>query len=140
MSRSATETTLLWLFVINLGIAFGAGLYEHRIVVPRWIDSSAGTGTHWNAEAARRDDTGRRFWAFVTTLPLTLTFQKRIINSRGTNTTSATTAQRIGASKRCGLKENRPPGEMPVLHRHSLASLGGSECIQLVRMSQCQPT
>ena len=23
---------LLWLFVINLGIAFGAGLYEHRIV------------------------------------------------------------------------------------------------------------
>jgi len=72
MSRSATETTLLWLFVINLGIAFGAGLYEHRIVLPRWIDSSAGSGTHWNAEAARRDDTGRRFWAFVTTLPLTL--------------------------------------------------------------------
>jgi hypothetical protein len=28
---------LLWLFVINLGIAFGAGLYEHRIVVSRWI-------------------------------------------------------------------------------------------------------
>src|SRR5712691_12207460 len=77
----------------------------------------------------------------LTILPLTLTFQKRIINSRGTNTTSATTAQRIGASKRCGLKENpRPPGEMPVLHRHSVVSLGGSECIQLVRMSQCQPT
>ena len=31
------STTLLWLFVIDLGIAFGAGLYEHRIVVPRWL-------------------------------------------------------------------------------------------------------
>jgi hypothetical protein len=27
---------------------------------------------HWNAETARRDDTGRRFWAFGTTVPLTL--------------------------------------------------------------------
>ncbi len=33
------STTLLWLFVINLGIAFGASLYEHRIVVSRWIIS-----------------------------------------------------------------------------------------------------
>ncbi len=66
------STTLLWLFVINLGIAFGAGLYEHRIVVPQWISSSPASGSHWNADAARRDDTGRRFWAFVTTLPLTL--------------------------------------------------------------------
>lgn len=57
---------LLWLFVINLGIAFGAGLYEHRIVIPRWI------GSHWIAGAARDDDTGRRFWAFVSTGPLTL--------------------------------------------------------------------
>jgi hypothetical protein len=63
---------LLWLFTINLGIAFGAGLYEHRIVVPRWISSSSEYGTHWDAEAARRDDTGLRFWAFVTTVPLTL--------------------------------------------------------------------
>jgi hypothetical protein len=67
-----TSAILLWLFIINLGVAFGAGVYEHRIVVPRWIDSSAGTGIHWNAEAVRRDDTGRRFWAFVTTVPLTL--------------------------------------------------------------------
>jgi hypothetical protein len=66
-----TSATLLWLFVINLGIAFGAGLYEHRIVASRWITSS-GSGSHWNAEIARRDDTGRRFWAFVTTVPLTL--------------------------------------------------------------------
>jgi hypothetical protein len=27
---------------------------------------------HWNPEAARQDDTGLRFWAFVTTGPLTL--------------------------------------------------------------------
>jgi hypothetical protein len=64
-------TTVLWLFVINLGIAFGAGLYEHRIVVSRWV-SSGESGARWNAEAARIDDTGRRFWAFASTIPLTL--------------------------------------------------------------------
>lgn len=71
---SSTTTALgLWLFVIFLGIAFGAGVYEHRIVVPRWINASmAELGGHWNAEAVRQDDTGRRFWAFVTTIPLTL--------------------------------------------------------------------
>jgi hypothetical protein len=62
----------LWLFVINLGIAFGAGLYEHRIVVSKWIRTSPDSGKYWNAEAARQDDTGRKFWAFVTTVPLTL--------------------------------------------------------------------
>jgi len=62
---------LLWLFVINLGIALGAGLYEGRIVVPRWLQAEGST-LHWNAEAAVTDDTGRRFWAFVTTGPLTL--------------------------------------------------------------------
>ena len=64
-------TIFLWLFVINLGIAFGAGLYEHRIVVPRWV-AADDAGGHWNAEQARRDDTGLRFWAYVTTGPLTL--------------------------------------------------------------------
>jgi hypothetical protein len=66
------QTTLLWLFVINLGVAFGAGVYEHRLVVPRWLSAPLESGAHWNAEAARQDDTGRRFWAFVSTLPLTL--------------------------------------------------------------------
>jgi hypothetical protein len=66
-----TSTILIWLFVVNLGIAFGAGLYEHRIVVPGWIGSGDGQA-HWNAEAARRDNTGLRFWAYVTTGPLTL--------------------------------------------------------------------
>ena len=68
---SGTSTWLLWLFVINLGIAFGAGLYEHRIVVSDWIATSP-DGAHWNADVARKDDTGRRFWVFVTTVPLTL--------------------------------------------------------------------
>jgi hypothetical protein len=68
----AVSSALLWLFVVNLGIGLGAGLYESRIVVPHWITSSPDLVQHWNAEAARRDDTGRRFWGFVTTLPLTL--------------------------------------------------------------------
>jgi len=58
---------LLWLFVINLGIVFGAGLYETRISVARWL------GPHgWDAAAARSDDVGRRFWGMTTTGPLTL--------------------------------------------------------------------
>ncbi len=66
------DSILLWLFVVNLGVAFGAGLYEHRIVVSRWIATAPGARSRWDSEAARRDDTGRRFWAFVTTGPLTL--------------------------------------------------------------------
>jgi hypothetical protein len=38
---SSTAALVLWLFVIFLGIAFGAGVYEHQIVVPRWITASA---------------------------------------------------------------------------------------------------
>jgi hypothetical protein len=67
-----TSTVLLWMFVINLGVAFGAGLYEQRIVFPTWLSSSLQSGLHWNGEMARRDDVGRRFWGFVSTGPLTL--------------------------------------------------------------------
>src|SRR5947199_3980774 len=66
------STILLWLLVINLGLTFGAGLYEGRIVVSEWISFSPESGVHWNRDVARRHDTGRRFWAFVTTVPLTL--------------------------------------------------------------------
>lgn len=62
---------LLWLFIINLGTAFGAGVYEAKIVIPQWT-TAAGPGFHWNAEAARRTDPGQKFWAFMTTVPLTL--------------------------------------------------------------------
>src|SRR5450432_1610856 len=64
--------TLLWLFVVNLGVVFGAGIYEARISVPRWIGVSHAPAPGWHPEEAQRDDTGRRFWAFTTTIPLTL--------------------------------------------------------------------
>jgi hypothetical protein len=63
---------LLWLFVLNLGLAFGAGMYEGRITLHDWLVSSADGTLHWNAEAAQRHNSGVRFWVFVTTVPLTL--------------------------------------------------------------------
>lgn len=71
MSFSIAEI-LLWLFVLNLGIACGAGLYETRLVLPQWFDRSASGGYLVNGEAMRQLDSGRKFWAFVTTGPLTL--------------------------------------------------------------------
>ena len=56
------EAILIWLFVINLGIAFGAGLYEARVVIPQWLDLPP---TSW-------PNTGLMFWVYVTTIPLTL--------------------------------------------------------------------
>ena len=63
---------LLWLFIINLGTAFGAGVYEAKVVIPQWTTVAEGPGFHWNADAARRTDPGPKFWAFMTTVPLTL--------------------------------------------------------------------
>lgn len=71
MTQYFTEI-LLWLFVINHGVAFGAGLYEQRIILPQWFSVSPESGLRVNSEAMRRTDTGRRFWAYVTTVPLTL--------------------------------------------------------------------
>ena len=65
MTSHVTEI-LLWLFVMNHGIAFGAGLYENRMIVGPWIDALQ------RGEDAQMPDSGRRFWAFVTTMPLTL--------------------------------------------------------------------
>lgn len=69
--QDRTRVAVLTLFTIFLGITLGAGLYELRIEVPQWIEQTA-AGYQWNAAAARDADTGRRFWAFVTTGPLTL--------------------------------------------------------------------
>src|SRR5687767_4035511 len=63
---------ILGLFLLNLGVALGAGFYESRVVLPEWTRPPSGAGFHWNAELARRTDPGLRFWAFVTTGPLTL--------------------------------------------------------------------
>ena len=68
----AISRILLWLFVINLGIAFGAGLYESRVVFPQWLISLPDSTYRWNAEAARNANTGLSFWVFITTVPLTL--------------------------------------------------------------------
>ena len=59
---SRIPTVLLWLFVINLGVAFGAGLYESRVVVSEWA----------NIPREAWPNTGVRFWVYVTTVPLTL--------------------------------------------------------------------
>jgi hypothetical protein len=53
---------VLWLFVINLGVAFGAGLYEARVVIPQWQNIPPGA---W-------PNTGLMFWVYVTTVPLTV--------------------------------------------------------------------
>ena len=63
---------LVWLFVIDLGIAFGAGLYERRMVIPEWFVGTPGPHLRVDREAMRRTDPGRKFWGFVTTLPLSL--------------------------------------------------------------------
>lgn len=58
---------VLGLFVINLAMAFGAGLFESRIVIPMWFSRSG-----INKEAIINTDTGRKFWGMITTVPLTL--------------------------------------------------------------------
>jgi Domain of unknown function (DUF1772) len=63
---------LLWLFVMNLGIAYGAGLYEKRIVLPQWFSKSEESEFRVNSDAMSQTNTGLRFWAYVTTVPLTL--------------------------------------------------------------------
>ena len=63
---------LLLSIIINLGIALGAGLYETRIVLPLWFHQSPNGNYQVDFDAMRRIDTGRKFWGFVTTAPLTL--------------------------------------------------------------------
>ena len=65
-------TFLIWMLAVFYGITVGAGLYEARIVLPLWRN------------AARTGDwieTGRRFWVFVSTVPLTLTILAGLIVS-----------------------------------------------------------
>jgi hypothetical protein len=60
--RQYIPRILLWLFVINLGIALGAGIYEQRVVIPQWE----------NIPPQEWPNTGLLFWVYVTTVPLTL--------------------------------------------------------------------
>jgi hypothetical protein len=76
---------LLWLFVINLGISFGAGLYEKVIILPRWFTKFPEIGYRANVNAMREMDTGRKFWGGVNTVPLTLlTIANLIVSMRAT--------------------------------------------------------
>ena len=70
--KQPIASLLLWLFIINLGTAFGAGLFESRVLVPQWLSGSEQSGYQWNAAAAREANTGLAFWVYVTTVPLTL--------------------------------------------------------------------
>lgn len=47
--RDSAAYFVLWLFILNLGIAFGAGLYESRIAVPQWLSGTPEAGYRWNA-------------------------------------------------------------------------------------------
>ena len=69
---SKVSILALWLFVINLGIVFGAGLYEARIEFPQWLVISADGEPFWDATAAKEANTGLRFWVFTSTITLTL--------------------------------------------------------------------
>jgi hypothetical protein len=69
--KSLVKSVLLWLFVINLGIACGAGLYEARVVIPQWANIPPQT---W-------PNTGLMFWVYVTTIPLTVLTAANLITA-----------------------------------------------------------
>src|SRR5690606_25860123 len=71
MIQTATSV-VLWCFVLVLGMACGAGLYESRIEVPQWLQASPDGTYRWNREAAVAANVGLRFWVFLSTGPLTL--------------------------------------------------------------------
>ncbi|MCC5849033.1 MAG: DUF1772 domain-containing protein [Verrucomicrobia bacterium] len=62
----------LFLLIVNLGIACGAGLYESQITFPQWLVETETGERVWNADAARSADVGLGFWVYVTTVPMTL--------------------------------------------------------------------
>ena len=79
--RQRIARIVLWLFVIDLGIGFGAGLYESRVELPRWVHSAVNAARvnadntnadKTNAPANRPSNAGLRFWVYATTIPLTL--------------------------------------------------------------------
>lgn len=57
---------------MNLGTAFGAGLYETVMLLPSWFPNLRAKERGINSALMRETDPGRRFWGMVTTVPLTL--------------------------------------------------------------------
>lgn len=72
ISNGTLERALLWLLVLNLGVVFGAGLYEHRVVLPGWVGADEQGMLVFRASAMSADNPGLRFWVFTSTAPLTL--------------------------------------------------------------------
>jgi hypothetical protein len=70
--RQYVPKVLLWLFVINLGIALGAGIYEQRVVIPQWE----------NIPPQEWPNPGLEFWVYVTTVPLTLLTLANLVAAR----------------------------------------------------------
>lgn len=64
MNKHQAREVLVWLFVIWVGVQFGAGLYEKQIVVPQWStvppDELGETLSRSGQESS-----ALRFWAFV---------------------------------------------------------------------------
>ena len=64
MNRHQEGEVLLWLFVIWVGIQFGAGLYEKQIVVPQW--STVPPEEVGDAlSRSGQESSALKFWAFV---------------------------------------------------------------------------
>ena len=55
------DAIFIWMFVVNLGVVFGAGVYEARISVPRWL-GPPNAGRPW---LASRPGQSRRRWAQI---------------------------------------------------------------------------
>ena len=68
--RQRLARIVLWLFVIDLGIAFGAGIYESRVELPRWARSVRAANSP--IPVTRAANAGMRFWLYATTVPLTV--------------------------------------------------------------------
>jgi hypothetical protein len=68
----AVRELLVWMFVVDLGIACGAGLYERRVLIPEWFVAKPGQRLRVDRQAMQRTDPGRKFWGLATTLPLPL--------------------------------------------------------------------
>ena len=69
--RLRAARIVLWLFVIDLGIAFGAGLYESKVELPRWVRTAV-TAAKAATPATRPSNPSMRFWVYATTVPLTI--------------------------------------------------------------------
>jgi hypothetical protein len=63
--------TLLWLFVVMVGLQLGGGIYEARVVVPRWSNPPQPAEVAPALERSGHAAAGPRFWVFVSP-PVTL--------------------------------------------------------------------